>query len=115
MVIEHTFPSEEQLNEYMRRHKTNFSLTHQFYLNAYDCEVITHANICSKQFRLAEYFDYQSHTLLNEIDSRTTPRRPFSTKEIMSILCSCVLALSYFNKNDVLHYTLSPQDIVIDE
>jgi hypothetical protein len=33
----------------------------------------------------------------------------------MSILCSCVLALSYFNKNEVLHYTLNPQDVIIDE
>ncbi len=33
----------------------------------------------------------------------------------MSILCSCVLALSYFNKNEILHYTLSPEDIIIDE
>ena len=33
----------------------------------------------------------------------------------MSILCSCVLALSYFNKNDILHYTLNPNDIIIDE
>lgn len=56
VVIDHTFPSEEQLTEYMKRHKTNFSLTHQFYLNAFDCEIITQANLCSRQFRLAEYF-----------------------------------------------------------
>lgn len=56
VIMEHTFPTEEQLAEYMKRHKTNFSLAHQFYLNAFDCEVITQANICSKQFRLAEYF-----------------------------------------------------------
>jgi hypothetical protein len=65
VVIEHTFPSEEQLTEYMKRHKTNFSLTHQFYLNAFDCEVISHANLCSRQYRLAEYFEYQSHTLFD--------------------------------------------------
>lgn len=115
VVVQHTFPTEEQLNEYMRRHKTNFTLTHQFYHNAFDCEVITHTNICSKQYRLAEYFEYQSHTLLQEVEGRMSPKRPFSTKEVMSILCSCVLALSYFNKSDVLHYTLNPQDIVIDE
>ena len=37
VVIEHTFPTEEQLNEYMKRHKMNYSIAHQFYLNAFDC------------------------------------------------------------------------------
>lgn len=41
--------------------------------------------------------------------------RHFSEKEFMSILCSCVLVLSYFNKNEILHYTLGPEDIIIDE
>lgn len=33
----------------------------------------------------------------------------------MSILCSCVLAMSHLSKLEALHYTLSPTDIVIDD
>jgi serine/threonine protein kinase len=33
----------------------------------------------------------------------------------MSILCSCVLAMSHLSRLEALHYTLSPTDIVIDD
>ncbi len=33
----------------------------------------------------------------------------------MSILCSCVLAMSHICKLELTHYTLSPKDIVIDQ
>ena len=42
-------------------------------------------------------------------------RRPFTNKEVMSILCSVVLAMSHISKLELLHYTLNPDDIVIDE
>ena len=41
-------------------------------------------------------------------------RKGFSTKEVWSILCSCVLAMGSFTRNDLLHYTLNPHDIVLN-
>jgi serine/threonine protein kinase len=91
------------------------ALQHQFYLNAMDYEILAQANICSKQYKIVEYFEYQGHTLLEEIEKRAGSHRVFSNKEIMSILCSVVLAMSYVSKLEMTHTTLNPTDIVIDE
>lgn len=63
VVVEHTFPSEELLQEYIKNNKGSLSLTHQFYLNAFDYEVLSQTNICSKQYKIVEYFEHQPHTL----------------------------------------------------
>lgn len=68
VVVEHTFPCEELLQEYIKKNKANLSLTHQFYLNAFDYEVLSQANICSKQYKIVEYFEHQPHTLRAEIE-----------------------------------------------
>lgn len=103
------------MNEYVRKNKANMTLQHQFYLNAHDYEVMSQVNICSKQYKIIEYFEYQGHTLEKEIESRAASHRQFTNKEIMSILCSVVLAMSYISKLELLHYTLNPDDIIIDE
>lgn len=36
VIIEHTFPNEEMLNEYVKKNRANLGLTHQFYINAFD-------------------------------------------------------------------------------
>lgn len=56
VVVEHTFPCEELLQEYIKNNKGSLSLTHQFYLNAFDYEVLSQTNICSKQYKIVEYF-----------------------------------------------------------
>lgn len=115
VVVEHTFPSEEQLETYTRRQQGAVAATHQFYLSAFDYEIISMQNICSRQFRLLEYFDYEGHTLREELVSRAAAAKEFAIQEIMSILCSVVLAMSHFCKHEQLHYTLNPSDIVIDK
>lgn len=103
------------MNQYVQKNRATIALQHQFYLGPFDYEILSLANICSKQYKLVEYFEYQSHTLQQEIDSRVASSRPFTNKEIMSILCSVVLAMSHISKLEMIHYTLSPTDIIIDQ
>ena len=35
-TVEHTFPCEDLMNEYVRKNRGNMALQHQFYLNAHD-------------------------------------------------------------------------------
>jgi hypothetical protein len=48
----------------VKQSKKGLSVTHQFYVNAYDHEVLLLANLCSKQFKVVEYFEYHAHSLL---------------------------------------------------
>ena len=44
------------MHEYVRKNKANMALQHQFYLNAHDYEIMAQVNICSKQYKIIEYF-----------------------------------------------------------
>lgn len=63
VVIEHTFACEELLNQYIKQAKKALTIAHQFYVNAYDHEVLSLTNLCSKQYKIVEYFEYHPHTL----------------------------------------------------
>jgi aspartyl/asparaginyl beta-hydroxylase (cupin superfamily) len=63
LALEHTFSEETQLREYTARSKSSLSVCHQFYLNAFDYEIIEHSTICSRQYKLIEFFDYEPHSL----------------------------------------------------
>jgi hypothetical protein len=65
VIVEHTFPSDELLKEYIKQNKGTLSLTHQFYLNAHDYEILSQVNICSKQYKIVEFFEHQPHSLYN--------------------------------------------------
>ena len=115
LVIEHNFACEELLNEYIKQAKKTHSIAHQFYVNSHDHEILSLTNLCSKQYKIIEYFEHHPHTLREEISNRSKTGRQFSEKEVMSILCSCVLAMSYLSKLEIVHYTLNPSDIVLDQ
>ena len=80
VTVEHTFASEEMLNEYVRQNKNNMALQHQFYLGAFDYEVLSQTNICSKQFKIVEYFEYQPHSIKREIETRSRTNKHFTNK-----------------------------------
>jgi hypothetical protein len=54
--VEYTFGTEDQMLEYMKTNKEALNLSHQFYLNAFDYEILSQSNICSKQYRVVKYF-----------------------------------------------------------
>jgi len=76
---------------------------------------MTNSNICSKQHRLIQLYSYETHTLQQELQNRLSEKKHFGWKEIWSILCSTVLGMAHLTKNEILHYTLSLQDLILTD
>jgi hypothetical protein len=75
----------------------------------------TASMLCSVQYRVVHFFEYEPHTLEVELSTRKAHERYFEEKEIWSILCSAVLAMAHLTKQEVSIYTLHPKDMAIDK
>lgn len=96
---------------------------HQFHINPIAHLTFSLSNICSKHHQVVQVYDYEdcSYTLHDELVSRNDNRdshgdiikKNFNCKEIWSIICSCVLPMAHFTRQNISHSTLTPRDIVL--
>lgn len=63
--------------------------------------------------KVVTFFEYSTHSLLQEVEARYAESRLFEESEVWSILCSSVLGLAYLQKESIGHGCVSPIDIFV--
>lgn len=63
-----------------------------------ECITNTEDQYCSTFYKIYALFQYPQRTLDDQITERKVQKRQFAETELWSILASCILALSHFQK-----------------
>ena len=73
-------------------------------------------HLCSKIYKVYALWEFPYRTLQEELlERRNNHSRRFEERELWSILASCILAMSYLQKQKIRHEALSTKSILLDE
>lgn len=79
-VVEHTFPSIEQMQKFSEELNRRKQINHQYYMSPFKQIVLCTSNLCSKQHKAVQIFKWEEYSLFDEINNRKEESKRFSDK-----------------------------------
>lgn len=113
---DYSYPTEAELTNAASRFEAGRNLENPHIQSLLHVDAKCINTFCSAIYRLSVFYEYCEQTLLSEIITRREEgTRYFEQKELWSILCSCTLAFSYLQSQNVYYSGLTLQDIWLTE
>ena len=89
------------------------AVSHPNVVRIYGCNGQDKQNFCSSYYRISVFIELLTKTLANELETRIETGIPFSENDVLLIAENLIGGLSYFEKHDVCHGDIRPENIFV--
>lgn len=109
---EYSFTAQEAYQNALNMHSLKLANKNEHILNFQHFTTKSENSFCSTFHKIVLIFEYIDYSLEAEMTTRLKEQRPFTEKEMWSVLCSCVLAAVHLiHTEGRMHCGLTSKDI----